>query len=1403
MPSIQTSAPDACATTASRGPGLRRRTVVGLRALAYGLLTLASIASVLWLVLQWGILPRIESWRPALEQRAGAVLGVPVRIGALRAVDGGLGWAGGLELEEVVLLDPRTQHEALRLPRVRATVSATSLLPGWDGAWRLRLRQLLIEAPMLDVRRDAEGRLSVAGLDFGRGSGDDGAALADWFFSQPEFAIRGGSVQWHDALRAAPPLVLNALDLVVRNGVRRHEMRLDATPPAEWGARFSLRGEFVQPLLAAGDGRPGLLARPGDWRRWRGTAYAALPAIDLAPLQRHVALPLEPSAGRGALHAWVDVRDGAVEAATADVALQGLSLRLAPGQPMLALTRLDGRVALSRSAAARGRDAGWSLALTKLAFASDDGLDWPAGDLKLAWRVGADGRPSGGELDAPRLDLGRLGAVLARLPPDWAGEALQRQVAALAARGVAEGLRLAWDGTIEAPQRYRAEGKLRGLAFAAGVPPEPAASGAEPPAARPGAEGLNVDFRVSETGGEATLALRDGALEFPGVFARPRIALATLDTRIDWQVERPAGRIEVKVRDLRFANADVEGRVDARWNGSTAASADAPGVLDLSAKLARATATAVPRYLPLVVGDEVRGYLERALQGGRAFGVTVRLRGDLADFPFPKTEQGEFRVAAQLDGVRFAYVPAEPGWTGDAADLARRPWPAFDDVRGELVFDRQGMQLKRLSATLPGVGSGGLALREVAGGIADLGADAPLLKIDGRARGPLDDALRYLGATPVGGWLGDALAEATARGGAQAPIELQLGLEIPLEDSDATRVRGVLQLAGNDLRLQPDVPLLAGARARIAFTESSFTLAQGQARALGGDAQFDGALQPDGSLRFNVQGTLAAEALKRAAELGALARAAQPLSGQTGYRLALGFVRDQVEWQFRSDLAGLAIDLPAPLGKRAEQALPLRAQAALQPVAGDALPRDLLRVELGADAARVLQGQYLRELAPDGARVLRGALALGGGEAPLPSDGVAASIVLPSVDLAAWERAADALPAGGPSATDSPYVPTTVSLRARELLAGGYTLHGVQAAMVRGRGADAALWRADIEAAELAGRAEYRPPAAGESAGRIVARLARLSLPKGGDDAVSELLDQAPASSVPALDVVVEDFELRGKKLGRLEIEAENRAPESGAAVAGDWELKRLRLVTPEATLGATGRWLAAPRAGVARRTVLDFKLDVGNAGALLTRLGEGEVLRGTKGQISGRIDWLGSPLDIDYASLGGQMRVEFDRGQFLQAEPGIFKLLGVLSLQSLPRRLLFDFRDVFSEGFAFDAMTGDVSLQQGVARTSNLRLRGVQAVVLMEGSADVERETQDLRVVVVPEINAGAASLAYAAINPAVGLGSFLAQLFLRRPLAEAGTREFRVTGPWADPQVERIERRSGAREADATPPS
>ena len=210
---------------------------------------------------------------------------------------------------------------------------------------------------------------------------------------------------------------------------------------------------------------------------------------------------------------------------------------------------------------------------------------------------------------------------------------------------------------------------------------------------------------------------------------------------------------------------------------------------------------------------------------------------------------------------------------------------------------------------------------------------------------------------------------------------------------------------------------------------------------------------------------------------------------------------------------------------------------------------------------------------------------------------------------------------------------------------------------------------------------------------------------------------------------------------------------------------------------------------------MLSFKLDIRDSGDLLARLGMANVVRRGKGRMEGQVGWIGAPFSPDYRSMTGQINLNVESGQFLKADPGLAKLLGVLSLQSLPRRLTLDFRDVFSEGFAFDFVRGDVRIERGVATTNNLQMKGVNAAVLMEGSANIDQETQDLRVVVVPEINAMTASLVATAINPVIGLGSFLAQVFLRGPLIEAATQEFRIDGTWTDPRVVRVARR--AREA------
>ena len=145
---------------------------------------------------------------------------------------------------------------------------------------------------------------------------------------------------------------------------------------------------------------------------------------------------------------------------------------------------------------------------------------------------------------------------------------------------------------------------------------------------------------------------------------------------------------------------------------------------------------------------------------------------------------------------------------------------------------------------------------------------------------------------------------------------------------------------------------------------------------------------------------------------------------------------------------------------------------------------------------------------------------------------------------------------------------------------------------------------------------------------------------------------------------------------------------------------------------------------------------------------------------------------------------------------PYVSCLLGVLSLQALPRRITLDFRDVFSEGFAFDRISGSISVTAGVLRTDDLEIRGPAARVRLKGAADVAAETQDLEVEVQPTLSESVAIGAAASlVNPVAGVVTYLAQKALRDPIEKLFAYNYTITGTWSDPEV--------ARSFEAEPPA
>lgn len=1227
-------------------------------------------ASVILIGRHW-LAPEIDRFRPVLEAQLSAALGLKVDIAAVEA-----SWPGlfaHLSLSGVRLYDA-DGNPVLSLPRIEADVA-------WSSLWRLepRLHRLAIEAPALDIRRDRDGVIYIAGLPLARGG--DGR-FADWLLAQHQILIRDARLTWHDEARAAPPLTFERLDFALRNRGRQHSFGLTARPDAPLAqhldVRANLKGRSLRELLD-----------------WQGTAYLDLAGIDLAAWAPWLDLPFELKQGRGDLRLWLDFAGDEVRALTADLGLADLSLRLAPSLEALALTQLGGRFVLRREATAT------RLQWQDFSLASADGLVLAPTQASLRLETG---RQPGGEFKAEQLDLTTLAALAPRLPlPASLHEALARH----APQGRLSGFQLAWQGPVADPQRWRIAGAFSDLALAAHE-------------RLPGFAGLSGRIEGSESAGTLLLDSHELRLMMPAVFPEPTLSFAQLKAEIGWRDK--AGATEFLFQRFVFHNADARGEL-------TGSLRHAPqgDEIDLAARLTEAVGSAVWRYLPFVVNPDARDWLRRALVGGRAENVSLRLKGRLADFPYREGKSGIFQVKGLVRGVTLDFAPG---------------WPRMSGIEGDLLFEGARMTLRARRAEIMGV-----ALADIEAVIPDLEAkEGERLLVKGLARGETQQFLDFIAASPVAARI-DRFTE-TMR--AQGKGELRLALDMPLRRVAETAIEGRYRFFDNRIEVLPTLPPLVAAQGELAFTQDKLQAKGLRARFLDQPLTLEVTTQAGGVVRIGMNGRLEAGALRQFYS----GRALDHLAGAAGWRGTLQIKKPSAELRLESDLRGLASSLPEPFNKSAADSLPLLVQARL------GQERDEWQATLGSGAAlRLLEGQS----------GWRGRLALGeaavraGGS--LPAQGVAVVIQQPRVDLDTWLTVLDTGDKRG--SASGPLRVSALDLKASQLRLAERTFHDVQWQAT----ASGTRWQWQLQAREVQGQLAWDT----SGAGRISGRLARLHLSPATP---AEQVGPADETrDMPALDLTIDSFRIAEMQLGTLKLKAENRA--------GLWQA-RFEVNNDAAQLSGQGRWQpqrAAPE------TMLVFRLEIQNAEKLLDRLGMPDALRRGEGEIEGELRWRGGPLAFDVPSLAGRLQAEIRRGQFKKLEPGVGRLLGVLSLQALPRRITLDFRDVFSEGFAFDEISGEARISRGTMTTDTLRIRGPAAQVMITGSADLVAETQNLRVRVQPAIGESLAVGAMIA-NPVAGAVAWAAQKLLRDPLDQIFAYEYAITGGWSDPQVERIAR-------------
>jgi uncharacterized protein (TIGR02099 family) len=844
--------------------------------------------------------------------------------------------------------------------------------------------------------------------------------------------------------------------------------------------------------------------------------------------------------------------------------------------------------------------------------------------------------------------------------------------------------------------------------------------------------GLDGDVSGTFEAGVLTLRSRNAMFGDTRLF-RGVLPIDTADGRITWQ--QTDQRLELASEALRITNRDLALTANFAFDMPVQG---APAI-NLMLDLEHASLDRVSYYLPArKMPASGVAWLDRSLRAGVIRNGTVRVKGRLDQLPFDQGE-GVLEVRLPVTQARLEY---HPGWT------------AVTDLEAQVNFTGRAMDITGHTGAIRSPG-----IEQVTARIKDLAK--PELQILGDVRGSLAVMLAELGSSPLGVTYGGLVDRASTSGAASLGLDIQVALWKP---HAPVEVSGTIGLDRNDLRLADADLALESISGQLAFDNNGVSGKGLKARLFGKPASIRVWNEPRKSTVY-VQLDGRFGLLERfGGDSGMLRKA---VDGSSDWRILLGVhgaaARGQqasIGLTISSSLDGTTIKLPAPFGKQGD------AVRELSFTVDNVESREkILQVKYGD----ILQGLLKLGAGKQGIQLQQGAISVGGASPELPDSKVLlVAGRLARLDPAEWQPfvAADAA---------APVLPLKIDLTVDELDVAGWLLHDVNmqiqsAGLAREIKVNGPSIAGDIQLQDSGGRLQ-----------RVVMNLEKLKLQPPEPDQSRETLDLSPAD-MPDLQVVVRNLVYDRAALGSFEMLAEKQTNDSLV-------IKRLSLSSRALKLNLTGDW---KQIDGKQWSTVDMVISDGDMEKLLEMFGYQQSIKG--GRLSGtmRIAWAGAPWMFSPARADGKVRLSIKDGQLVDVEPGATgRVVGLLSVSSLPRRLTLDFSDLFADGFSFDTIEGSFLVDSGNAYTNDLVVDGPAARIEISGRVGLADKDYDQLVSVTPYIKSGLSIAGALAGGPAVGAVMIVAETLLKDqldPLNKLARKQYTVTGPWTDPVVTKV---------------
>jgi uncharacterized protein (TIGR02099 family) len=788
----------------------------------------------------------------------------------------------------------------------------------------------------------------------------------------------------------------------------------------------------------------------------------------------------------------------------------------------------------------------------------------------------------------------------------------------------------------------------------------------------PSATRLQANISVTKNGGSVVAEGKKSRIVLNRVYERP-LRMDDLQANVSWKKEKESWQVEGK--RIWLKNKDAE--AVATFIATIPIDHTLPPLLKLNVDLLGGNLSKADNYFPvLLMQPGIRKWFEETHFRGRL--NTAKLDYDGTVKGFPVVGARSFNVVANIGSGSMIFSPG---------------WPRLTGVDADLVISKNDLWVNGTARDLHGqkVGDSIVHLSHLAE------SGKQVIDVVTDLHGDLGKVVDFLQSGPL--FQGSTFQELNLAAKGQG--EMKLSLSIPLANPADTQIKGEYRTAGASLQL-PDDSWITELKGELNFTEQSLSSENLHGKKLGGPLFLDVETVKEGQPPV-VEITANGEA--HASHLEPLLGdwIAKELKGRTAWQGKMRFDEDKISLNVSSDLRGLSSQFPYPLAKQSEEKLPLQ------------LDVDFLsdkKTRLVFSMPSFVNGNLFFSEEDQVTGLTGGCLLVGKNTASCTErKGITVTVEQAELDLDPW----DSYIKMQEGDEGIPAVVANMSGKIDRVYYSKVDMADVDVSMDHQQDGS---WRGKVDGERIKGDFHFKID---QSARWVNLRLKELVWKEAEEEQVTTEPALDP-KDFPTLDAVIENLVFHKMNLGKMSM--------LGEPTENYWELQYLKLDRPEMKVTAKGLW----RGGEGNQAS-NFEVDFTSTDMLATLIEldfdldfESEVFRTT-----GNVFWKGAPYEYHLGKLGGKLNVHSDRGRLSSVEVGAGKLLGVFNLDNLRRRLLLDFTDLSKEGFAFDSIDADVSINEGIADISKLIMSGPSATIKLEGQLGLVKEDVDMKMSILP----------------------------------------------------------------------